>query len=123
MRHIKEVRRKYYLKNKAAWHDYYVMHKDKWEKKAHMGRKAYDEYKVERGCAICGNKSLPPECYDFHHIDPKEKERDMGRSYLLPMAVLEKEMAKCIVVCANCHRQLTHGRIDINGNKIQRNEP
>lgn len=46
--------------------------------------------------------------YDFHHLDPKEKE--IGVSKLIgnvSMDDLLKEVDKCILLCSNCHR-ITH---------------
>lgn len=55
-------------------------------------------------CSKCGN-SYPDSVYDFHHIDPSRKEETL--SYLLRCGKWEnikKELKKCILVCANCHR-------------------
>jgi hypothetical protein len=61
-------------------------------------------------CAVCGGR-FPAVCMDFHHRDPQNKSFNIssklsGRS---PTAIAE-EIAKCDVVCANCHRVLTYGR-------------
>lgn len=63
-------------------------------------------------CCICGeNESC---CLDFHHLDPSKKEIEIAkivehRSWKNIM----KEVAKCIVVCSNCHRQIHNNIIDI----------
>lgn len=48
---------------------------------------------------------------DFDHRDPNEKKytvaRLIGSNYSL--RVVERELSKCDVVCANCHRERTHG--------------
>ena len=55
-------------------------------------------------CCRCGyNKN--PAALEFHHLDPSMKESKVIGS----TASLEKqraETAKCILVCANCHREL-----------------
>lgn len=45
---------------------------------------------------------FPATCFDFHH----EGEKDMNPSKALTMSAekQEQEMAKCILLCANCHR-------------------
>ncbi len=51
-------------------------------------------------CCRC-NGVFPPEVYDFHHTDPKEKE---GSIMHLTGKKLEFELEKVILLCANCHR-------------------
>ena len=54
-------------------------------------------------CARCGN-SYHPVVYDFHHIDPTEKEVNPGNLLTCSDETLFKELDKCILLCANCHR-------------------
>jgi hypothetical protein len=51
-------------------------------------------------CADCGG-TFPPSCMQFHHVDPTTKEGDV-RAMGHPTRV-KREMAKCVVICANCH--------------------
>lgn len=51
------------------------------------------------GCAVCGEKRQP--CLVFHHLDPKHKERKPSECGA--PGTLFRELAKCIVICANCH--------------------
>ena len=55
-------------------------------------------------CSQCGyNKN--PAALEFHHPDPSAKERGIiGTSKSL--ARQREEAEKCILVCANCHREL-----------------
>lgn len=74
------------------------------------------EWKAARGCAWCGEKD--PVVLDCDHIDPSTKD-DRLRARLgqrakvkwglsaLSWADLEAELAKCQVLCANCHRRKT----------------
>lgn len=61
-------------------------------------------------CKDC-NQSFPPYVMDFDHINPKEKEfticEQLGR-YATKRIL--REIEKCEVVCANCHRIRTHNR-------------
>ena len=58
-------------------------------------------------CCICGyNKCIA--ALDFHHLDPNSKEGGV----IGTTASLEKqreEAKKCILVCANCHREIHAG--------------
>jgi hypothetical protein len=63
----------------------------------------FAELKSELACERCGENH--PACLGFHHADPSAKEttvaeavkRGFGRKRLLA------EIAKCEVLCANCH--------------------
>ena len=63
--------------------------------------------KTTRGCERCGLKGKPSRVYDFHHRDPSTKTVPMHR---LPHDVgwdrIDTEVAKCDVLCANCHREV-----------------
>lgn len=54
------------------------------------------------GCIKCGETH--PACLDFHHRDPSEKEGHIGEFRKFGMKRLLAEIAKCDVLCANCHR-------------------
>src|SRR5690349_12006022 len=57
-------------------------------------------------CMDCG-KFYPPYVMDFDHVRG-EKKFDLSR--LSGKAVTLKEITKCELVCANCHRIRTHLR-------------
>lgn len=59
-------------------------------------------------CTDCGG-SFPPECMDFDHV---RGEKIAGVSQLLTRSRLRAvaEIAKCELVCANCHRIRTKAR-------------
>ena len=55
-------------------------------------------------CNRC-KKCFHPVCMDFHHIDPTTKEFEIGsNSFRCSRERTLKEMAKCVLLCANCHR-------------------
>jgi hypothetical protein len=56
-------------------------------------------------CIKCGESNAA--CLDFHHRDPKEKDFQIGYAVCTErkrQRVL-MEIAKCEVLCANCHRK------------------
>lgn len=72
------------------------------------------ERKSEIGCARCGVKD--PRVLDFHHKDGKEKEFSIGSSRrAVGFERIKKEIEKCVVVCANCHRILHNEERTKNG--------
>ena len=65
----------------------------------------------DRPCADCGVR-YPRYVMDFDHRDPAAKRYSIGRDGLSKLTVQEflSEVAKCDVVCANCHRTRTYAR-------------
>lgn len=53
-------------------------------------------------CESCGYKKCMTSL-DFHHRDPTQKVREIGRSPSFNAALIEA--AKCLLLCANCHRE------------------
>ena len=93
----REYMRKWYQNNKAT-HIAYVRNRDK-KIKAWL-----KEYKQSLKCEDCGESH--PSCLDFHHKDPSEKKFSIGRlKDYLSMRLLQSEIAKCRVLCSNCHRK------------------
>lgn len=79
----------------------------------------YNDKYLERGqriveaakavpCDDCGER-YPHYVMDFDHRDPLQKLFNIGSlSRMTSVAKLLAEIAKCDVVCANCHRERTH---------------
>ncbi len=78
------------------------------DQKRHYAKKqaAIDEFK-NRPCADCGGR-FPSVCMDLHHKDPATKSTKLKRVNTslqhLSWKDLAEELAKCEVLCANCHR-------------------
>ena len=64
-------------------------------------------------CVDCGN-TYDPVCMDFDHLEEYDKSHGVSamvsRSKAWP--AIEAEIAKCELVCANCHRLRTKKRTD-----------
>lgn len=61
-------------------------------------------------CEKCGyNKYIG--ALEFHHLDPTQKDFNIsyGKGYSFNDKI-KKELDKCILVCANCHREI-HGEL------------
>ncbi len=54
-------------------------------------------------CNDCGNV-YPPYVYDFHHLDPTQKDFDWKKMRLVSHDNMVKELDKCVLICSNCHR-------------------
>lgn len=70
----------------------------------HRRRAKWAKVKCERGCSDCGYDEHP-SALDFHHIEPKDKSKPISEMINTSSPEeLEKEVEKCEVLCANCHR-------------------
>lgn len=76
-------------------------------------REFASQVKEQLGCAKCGETR--PYVLDFHHLDPSEKENTVSRLITNTSNIekAKKEMAKCVVLCSNCHREF-HYLNDLN---------
>jgi hypothetical protein len=63
-------------------------------------------------CKKCSHKGEPCD-FDFHHLNPDEKEFNIGKNKNVTFDNIKKELDKCILLCAICHRRLHAGLIDI----------
>lgn len=55
-------------------------------------------------CIMCGESNM--FVLDFHHKNPKEKQYNINDLKDGRWSIMEKELQKCNLVCANCHREL-----------------
>lgn len=62
-----------------------------------------------RPCADCGIQ-YPYYVMDFDHRDGRLKEFSLHAVHRVTKRAILREIAKCDVVCANCHRERTHQR-------------
>jgi len=66
------------------------------------------EYKGGK-CSICGyNKCL--KALEFHHVELDKKDFGISaKGYTRSWVAVKKELDKCIILCANCHREVHEG--------------
>lgn len=61
------------------------------------------EYLLTHPCVDCGEPD--PVVLDFDHVDPKLKLWSIGKMLSRQASpAIEREIGKCVVRCANCHR-------------------
>ena len=77
-------------------------------------RKYIQEYKLSRGCSVCGYNKCA-NALDFHHKND-DKDFDISNFTKTNIDKLKREMDKCIVICCRCHREL-HDKELFNGGK------
>ncbi len=64
---------------------------------AHLGGK----------CLICGYDNCP-SAFDFHHVNAMEKDFTISAK-MTSWEAIEKELKKCVLLCARCHREVHDG--------------
>lgn len=91
-------------KRRARWRAYYYRHPDRSKKRRDnsLRRNAALVDSLKDPCARCG--IADKRVIDFHHLHSKDRTvaemRVAGRS----SAAIRAEIAKCLCLCANCHR-------------------
>jgi NADPH-dependent glutamate synthase beta subunit-like oxidoreductase len=92
----KEYSRKHYEAN-------YSQRREELNARRQQLKTEWLEYKATLKCTKCGFDHVA--ALDFHHEDPSQKEYNVNR--LVSDGRFKKaykEIEKCIVLCANCHR-------------------
>ena len=60
-------------------------------------------------CKICGYQRCI-RALEFHHIDPSKKEFSVSADGLTrSWEKIKQELAKTVLLCANCHREIEDG--------------
>lgn len=92
--------RKHYIKNRARYIENAILSKQR--------MREYVRLQKSKPCVDCGNE-YPYYVMQFDHLGDKE--------YAIANLVnfnnrdkIDQEIAKCEVVCANCHAERTHRR-------------
>lgn len=65
-------------------------------------------FKESQGCTDCG--ITDSRVLDFDHLPEYKKDFVIAKGYSKSLEVIKAEVAKCEVVCANCHRIRTYER-------------
>jgi hypothetical protein len=87
--------------------EYFTTHREKFEK--------YKRKQCQRAREFIEANKIPCSCGEshtaalmFHHENPREKETSIGLVINLGWSIerIKKEIAKCRVMCLNCHAKL-----------------
>ena len=95
---MKRYKREYYHRNQKVLYKKSVVRRNKlveWVSKLKLTLKCE-----------CGENH--PATLDFHHIDASKKDSSISRALVRGWSIdrIKKELNKCKVLCANCHRKL-----------------
>ena len=100
---------------------YYRCKRCRLERVSRRRRKVKQILVAEAGgrCALCGYDRCVAALH-FHHLDPSSKQFHLsmhgaGRS----IASARAEMAKCVMLCANCHAEVESGLTTLEADAIR----
>lgn len=69
------------------------------------------EYKGGK-CEVCGYDRCI-QALEFHHLNPDEKDFTLSGSMVANIEKMKAELDKCVMLCANCHREVHQGLIEV----------
>lgn len=100
----REYQRKWFAQNKKVQID--RVRKNTNRQKENI-KKIISDFLRNNPCIDCGESD--PIVLDFDHVDSETKEYTVAQihGYGMSISRLEKEMSRCVVRCANCHRRRT----------------
>lgn len=99
-------------RHKELYHKkYHIKAKIRTKKRHEEIRQLLNEYVKDKSCVNCGESD--PVVFEFHHKNPKEKEFEIGSALNRKRENVLKELAKCIILCANCHRRVHWGKLNL----------
>ncbi len=65
-------------------------------------------------CQVCGYDRYQG-ALEFHHLNPKEKKFGIAdKGYTRSWDEVKEELDKCVLVCANCHREVGFGGVKLS---------
>lgn len=105
-------------RNRAYQKKWYEANKEEHKKRTKANKIKHYERNKQRindlksyPCTDCGN-CFNPVAMDYDHINPSNKKINISKMMnAYSWERIQEEIAKCELVCANCHRVRTHERI------------
>ena len=105
---IKEYQLEHKEEIKKRSKEYNIKHKEESKKysKEYNSKKKQEAVQYKGGkCQLCGYDKYSG-ALEFHHIDPTQKDFAIGKNHSASFASLKPELDKCVLLCANCHREV-----------------
>lgn len=69
------------------------------------------KYKLQRGCDNCGYRKCA-KALEWHHSED-DKLHDPSNAIKRSWRAYQEECSKCVLLCANCHREVHSGIISV----------
>ena len=83
------------------------------QEKQRKRRKERKEFinSLKTPCILCHEHD--PVVIDFHHVDPSNKIKNVTDLRNCKNETIIAEVSKCVCLCANCHRRVHAGTVEI----------
>lgn len=103
---LRKYRREWYNRNKIEQRKLSAERRKVYKKEIKLW---YVKYKATLSCSRCIESDY--RCLDFHHKDRTTKTAAVSQMVNEGKSLksIKKEIEKCIILCANCHRKETLG--------------
>lgn len=92
---------------RRCWRDWYHRNKAKERQRRTARKRKLRQWKralmATLKCERCPESH--PATLEFHRRDPSKKEFSVSKMFGRSVETVKREMAKCDVLCANCHRK------------------
>lgn len=83
---------------------YNAAHRNRYKIRKAWKKELMIELFKELKCSVCGYDKYFA-ALDLHHEDPSVKENEISDMKYYSKDKLREEIKKCIILCANCHRE------------------
>jgi ribosomal protein S21 len=83
--------------------------------RSRKGRKFVARVKRLASCSCCGYDKCP-DALEFHHVNPKPDDKSIGVLRDSAIKRIKEEMRKCVILCANCHREVHYNEPSLKKN-------
>ena len=113
VKNLEKVAKEFHISKRKIQPYIQLFEKDTFDQKDYRAHKKEQliEYKGGK-CEICGYDRCK-KALEFHHVDVYKKLFTISSSLGKRIEVLKQEVDKCVLACANCHREIHEGLIDI----------
>jgi len=83
-----------------------MIDKERWKRHQKERREYINNYKLSKGCSLCGYNKCA-KALVFHHVKGN-KDFEIAQSFREHMSLekIKTEIDKCIVLCCRCHTEL-----------------
>ena len=104
---VRESVRQHYSKNKQYYIEKAIKHNEKYRL---INKQFAWDYLKEHPCIDCGESD--PIVLEFDHLRDKEADLSNMIRQSVSLVRIKKEIEKCEVRCANCHRRKTANQLN-----------
>jgi hypothetical protein len=107
------VKETFYIKSDGRPYSYCKVCWNNIRKEKFVSNKSQAVEYLGGSCQICGYSKCH-EALEFHHKDPTKKDFGISKYRGVDIERIKPELDKCVLLCANCHRETHAGLHEIS---------